>query len=733
MAPDPEVPDKQSAVASSGARSKRRAGPLAPSFKLLRVRGIQVGAHWSWLLVLAMLSFSLAGEVFPQTYPHLSGRAYAGMGLVSAILFFGSILLHELGHAFRATKEGMRISGITLWLFGGVARFQGMFPSAGAEFRIAVAGPVVSVALAAVFALLRLLSGLAALPAQIQGVFDYLARINLLLVVFNLIPALPLDGGRILRSWMWRRKRDFTAATVSAARGGKAFGYLLIAGGLFELVSGSSVGGLWFVVMGWFLWEAARSEKDFAVALKALEGITAGELVNPNPCLVAPETSVEQFLGHHRENGHSTCAVGAAGAVSGTISRALAERVPPDRRKTTRVADVMEPAPAVASATPVTEVVSLLESADGHVTVVDGGRVSGVLSMSDVARGFERTRSERPAGKTRRGRSRVAGVLAAALASLLALTLYRPPVVIVSPARPVDLGSDISIKGIPAPALKGPRGRYLLVAVNVSRPSALEAGLAIFNRDVQVMARSAFLPAGVSPAEYFRQQRAVFNESRMAAAAAAATAAGLPVTVNGRGARVQGVVKGSPADGKLKVGDVIVGAGGAPISRVSDLTAITTVHPAGTEFNLTVERGSRTRLVRLKSARIQGFNPRNTGIGITTVTRDLEVKLPFQVEFKERNIGGPSAGLVYALAIADMLDPADIARGRVIAASGTIQLDGRVGPVGGLRQKAEAASRAGADVLLVPKDEVGELPARRRLKGVRTLNEALLLLKAPTS
>jgi Zn-dependent protease len=218
-----ELPDSSVATRGPEPSRHRRGGLLAPSITIARVRGIAVGLHWSWLLIAVLATWSLSTQLFPRTYPGLSATVYWFMGSAAAIIFFTSILLHELGHAFQALREGMRISDITLWFFGGIARFMGMFPSAGAEFRIAIAGPLVSIALAILFGALTWVSGALALPEAVRGVLDYLARINTIVVAFNLIPALPLDGGRVLRAWLWSRQGDFTAATVSAAKAARAF------------------------------------------------------------------------------------------------------------------------------------------------------------------------------------------------------------------------------------------------------------------------------------------------------------------------------------------------------------------------------------------------------------------------------------------------------------------------------------------------------------------------------
>src|SRR5215204_2875785 len=173
---------------------------MNPTFQLGRIAGIRISANWSWLIVFALITWSLAVAVFPSQNPGFSDGEYVVMAVAAALLFFASLLLHELGHALQARREGVEIEGITLWLFGGVAKFRGMFPSAGAEFRIAIAGPLVSLALGTIFVLL---AWKASLPEVADGVAAWLGYINLTLLVFNLLPALPLDGGRVLRSALW--------------------------------------------------------------------------------------------------------------------------------------------------------------------------------------------------------------------------------------------------------------------------------------------------------------------------------------------------------------------------------------------------------------------------------------------------------------------------------------------------------------------------------------------------
>jgi Zn-dependent protease len=248
---------------------------MNPSIRLGRVAGIELGAHWSWLLVVALIVWSLADSVFPATNPGLSDGTYLPMAAAAALLFFASILLHELGHAIQAQREGIAIDGITLWVFGGVARLRDEPPSAGAELRVALAGPAVTLVLALVF----LLAAIALpLPGAVDGVLFWLGQINLYLLVFNLIPALPLDGGRVLRAILWARRREIASATRTAGALGRGFAQLMIAAGLVLVMFVGDVGGLWLAFTGWFLLAAAEAELAMVEAREALGDITVSQV-----------------------------------------------------------------------------------------------------------------------------------------------------------------------------------------------------------------------------------------------------------------------------------------------------------------------------------------------------------------------------------------------------------------------------------------------------------------------
>jgi Zn-dependent protease len=364
---------------------------MTPTFRLGRVAGIEVGANWSWLLVVALIVWSLAAGVFPDSNPGLSDGTYLAMALVAALLFFLSLFLHELGHALQAQRDGVEIDGITLWVFGGVARFRGDIPSAGAELRIAAAGPAVSLVIGAVCLGLAIL---VPLPSAVDGVLHWLGYINLVLLAFNLIPAFPLDGGRILRALLWRATGDRRAATRFAAAAGQGFGILLIVTGFFVAAFGGAFGGLWLAFVGFFLLSAAEAEVNMAEAHMALTGVRVADVMVAKPVTVDADTSLQRFIDEiffaHR---HTAYPVVADGETVGLISFRDALPVPREEwqrvrvRERTRRRDELL---VVDAARDLADVVPDLARHELHrALVLVGGRATGLLSMTDVARVLE--------------------------------------------------------------------------------------------------------------------------------------------------------------------------------------------------------------------------------------------------------------------------------------------------------------------------------------------------------
>jgi Zn-dependent protease/CBS domain-containing protein len=374
----------------SGRPARRAEGPFHASFVIARVAGIEIGANWSWLIVVWLIVASLGSSVFPDEVPGLSDGAYAAMAVIATLLFFVSLVLHELGHALVAQREGMQISGITLWLFGGVARFEGMFPSAGAELRIALAGPAVTLVLAGLF-----LGGAEALslPDAVDEVVTWLGRINLILLGFNMLPALPLDGGRVLRAILWRTTGNFTRATRTAGALGRAFGNVLVALGLFTLLFAGAVGGLWFIVLGFFLSAAAQAEASLATTRAALAGLRVRDAMVRRPETVPGDLTVAAFLeGPFSHTRHAAYPV-VADTTVGLLSYRDVARVRPERREHTRVAELAVPASEGLVLAPDEELadaaMALAETRPERALVLENGRLAGLLSMTDVARLLE--------------------------------------------------------------------------------------------------------------------------------------------------------------------------------------------------------------------------------------------------------------------------------------------------------------------------------------------------------
>lgn len=304
---------------------------------------------------------------------------------------------------------------------------------------------------------------------------------------------------------------------------------------------------------------------------------------------------------------------------------------------------------------------------------------------------------------------------------------YHPPYVVIEPGATLDVASEITISGVPVDRIEG---SYLLTTVSLSRPSAWGVLWGAI-RDRELVSSSQLIPEGVDREDYFRGQREVFRQSRVLAAAAAAEAAGLDVSVTGTGVVVEQILPGSPAGAVLEEGDVIVAINGTDVTLSTDLQETIRTRSTGTRFNLTVERGGAREEVSLRSARLTGAAEGAVGIGVIISTRGFDIDLPFQIEFESHDIGGPSAGLLYALVIADMLESGDALRGRTVAATGTIGIEGDVGAVGSVDLKAEAAAEGGATLFLVPERDVDDVDEDGlRTIGVSSLQRALEVLAA---
>lgn len=361
--------------------------------RLGQIAGVTVGFNWSVLAIFALVTLGLAVGQFPMAYPGRTTAGYAVAGLIAGAVFLLSLLAHEIAHAIVARRNGVDVEGITLWMLGGVARLQGEPSTPAAELRIAGVGPAVSLALAASFALVGALLRAIGSEGLPLGVCMWLATINLVLAVFNLIPAAPLDGGRLLRAALWRLRGDRVSAAITASRAGRRFGWLLVALGLVQFLM-VGVGGLWLMLLGWFITTAATAEEQQVELGDALAGVRVADVMSADPVAVPAGITVDRFLDAyvfaHR---HSTFPVTDDGRLVGLVTLRRVKQVPIHQRDTTQVRQVACPLADVPVVGPDDALSDLLprmtEATDGRALVVDGDRLVGLVSPSDVVRRLE--------------------------------------------------------------------------------------------------------------------------------------------------------------------------------------------------------------------------------------------------------------------------------------------------------------------------------------------------------
>ena len=356
-----------------------------------RICGFPVNVSWSVLVILWLFTWSLAATL-PNTVPGYAAVAYWIAGVGGATVLLASLLAHELTHAVLARRAGIVVSGVTLWLLGGVTSLRGDAKTPTAEFRIAVSGPVTSLVLAVVFGGVALGLHVLGVSHIVVGVAWWLSGINLMLGLFNLLPGAPLDGGRIVRAYLWHRHGDRIRAAVAAARTGRVVAFVLIALGLLEFLAGSLVGGVWLAFIGWFLFTAAREEETQVLTRQSLSDVRVGDVMTAHPHTAPGWITVEGFIQRYLlGDRHSAYPVeDRAGSIVGLITLSELRRVAPSERAATRVQDAAMPLERVPTATPNEPLIALLERftphAGGRALVMDAGRVVGIVSASDISR-----------------------------------------------------------------------------------------------------------------------------------------------------------------------------------------------------------------------------------------------------------------------------------------------------------------------------------------------------------
>ncbi|MGV1049906.1 MAG: site-2 protease family protein [Solirubrobacterales bacterium] len=357
------------------------------SVRVGRLAGIPIGVQPLWLVIVALITWSLGAVYYPDQVDGIAPLAAYGLGLLSALLLFASILLHELGHAVVARRNGVEIEEIDLWLLGGVARMAGYPKTAGAELRFAIAGPAVTAVIAAGFGAVALaLPGSA--PGALRAVVAYQAMINAAILAFNLLPAFPLDGGRVARALIWGRIGDVSRATAIAARIGRGFGFGMIALGLLAAAAAGAFGGIWLALVGFFVVVAARAEENGLRVRVAFSGREAGRLMSRPAITIPAETSVADAIDDYFINyRHSAFPVLDGPRIVGLVGLEDVGRVPPGRRAETPVREIAALHPSLVIDEH-QDVAELLERPEfqrlGRAIVLLPGGEIGIVSITDV-------------------------------------------------------------------------------------------------------------------------------------------------------------------------------------------------------------------------------------------------------------------------------------------------------------------------------------------------------------
>lgn len=363
---------------------------MGGDIRIGRIAGIDIKLHWSLLVIFLLITWSLATGGYAEAPSGGTPAAWAA-AVVATALFFAALLAHELGHAILARRKGLEVEGITLWIFGGVSSLKGEAHDPTDEFRIAVIGPLVSLAAAAVFGVLALALGMLGAPTLVVAVPQWLAVVNAILAVFNLLPAFPLDGGRVLRAWLWKRRGDRASATRTAAAVGRLFGYGLVGLGLFLFMAGAPINGLWLVVLGWFLFGAARAEESHLLLSAALRNVRVRHVMSAHPTVVPADMSVQDYVTHAMDSRFTSFpVVDATGAVIGLVTMRLVKAALARGEGRATVAQVAVPMDQVPALSPDDTATTLLErlqtATDGRALVFDHGALVGIVSPTDLQR-----------------------------------------------------------------------------------------------------------------------------------------------------------------------------------------------------------------------------------------------------------------------------------------------------------------------------------------------------------
>lgn len=362
---------------------------FANAVKLFTINGFNIRLDPSWLIIAGLITWSLSQQYFPEVLPEATSTIHVAMALVAMLCLFASLLAHELAHSVVARRLGVPIKNITLFVFGGVAELESEPKSAPVEFWVALAGPAMSFALAFGFWVLSIAAGATSNAQAVILVLSYLALVNLILALFNLVPAFPLDGGRVLRAYLWHQSGDILSATHTAAKSGSAFAYVLMGLGIVALFMGALVAGLWQIIIGAFILTAARSSYQWQLAQAAFEHKTVRDLMKRNPVTTPPDITLSEYVNSvMMDKAVSYVPVVESGRLLGHMDRAVLSGIERENWGNTRVGDVFVGLDDLGSVSPDTPVKALLEriSTTGRrkFLVVADHELLGVISLSDL-------------------------------------------------------------------------------------------------------------------------------------------------------------------------------------------------------------------------------------------------------------------------------------------------------------------------------------------------------------
>jgi Zn-dependent protease/CBS domain-containing protein len=369
---------------------------MSGSFRIGKIAGIEIDINWSWIVILVLLTVSLATGWFPQLFRGWSTATYWIVSLISALLLFVSVLLHELAHSLVARRSGLQVKNITLFIFGGVSNIEQEPKSPGVEFWMALVGPLTSLLIGAVCYLLLL--PLRGTHSPLEAILFYLAVTNILLGLFNLIPAFPLDGGRVLRALVWKISGSLQTATRAASISGQVIAFLFILGGLWLIFGGDVLDGVWIGFIGWFLLSAAQSANTQGMLQSTLRGVTVAEVMDPTPPTVPATISLQEVVDEYFLPHGLRCAlVLRDDRLAGMITLGDIRHVPREQWGSTPVERAMVPAERLHVVTPqqnLNDVLPLMAGRDvNQLPVVQNGVPVGVVSRDAVMRYLEVRRS----------------------------------------------------------------------------------------------------------------------------------------------------------------------------------------------------------------------------------------------------------------------------------------------------------------------------------------------------